>query len=180
MPGLSSSNKILLIRLAREAVRSRLESGDIPPVSVLEPELMQKRGCFVTLRKNGLLRGCVGTFEASRPLGENVVQMALAAAFQDSRFPPVVKNEWKDIRLEISVLGPLEKTAAWEDIQIGKHGIYVKSGARGGTYLPDVAVDQKWSREEFIINCAREKAGLSPQECAQAEIFRYEVEKILE
>lgn len=180
MQGLSSNNRLLLLRLVREAIAHHLETGNILAFHTQEAELTQGRGCFVTLRKHGKLRGCVGTFDADRPLYENVLRMAVAAAFHDVRFPAVEKNELGELTIEISVLGPLTRMRRLEDLELGVHGVLVRYGLRSGTFLPEVAIEQKWSREEFVTFCAREKAGLSPAECAKAEVFLYTVEKFSE
>ncbi|MCM8774941.1 MAG: AmmeMemoRadiSam system protein A [Candidatus Omnitrophica bacterium] len=177
MPDLSSNSRKTLLHLAREAIRLYLEKRDSLPNPSDDPALAVKAGCFVTLHKHGALRGCVGTFESNRPLSENVIRMATAAAFQDTRFPPVDKSELNSIRIEISILGALKKMESISDLVLGTHGVYVKYGWRSGTFLPQVAVEQKWSKEEFITWCAREKAGLKPAECAKAEVYIYEVEK---
>jgi len=111
---------------------------------------------------------------------ENVIRMAIAAAFKDTRFPPLEKNELPQIHIEISILGELEAVQSLDEIQIGVHGIWIKHKNGQGTYLPEVATEQNWSRDQFVMYCAREKAGLSPEACAEAEIFRYEVCKIKE
>ena len=179
MPDLSLKDKQKLIELARAAIKTCLE-GD-PRVVVADfPALQEKCGCFVTLRKQGSLRGCVGTFDTSKPLYENIQRMAVAAATQDARFSPVTKSELDEMRIEISVLGPLEKVESLEEIQLGTHGVYVRYGNRSGTFLPDVAIEKKWNVAEFVTVCAREKAGLTPAEIQKAEIFRYEVVKINE
>ncbi len=169
-----------MLEAARDAIRIHLETGDHLVFDPREPELNLPRGCFVTLRSAGALRGCIGTFDSSQPLSKNIPRMAVAAAFQDPRFSPVGKAEWRQIRIEISVLGPLEKISSIDEIELGKHGILVRLGPRSGTFLPDVAIEHKLSREEFVMLCAREKAGLDPKEIAYAELFRYEVEKFSE
>lgn len=179
MPDLSLNSRSLL-QLARNAVEVYLATGQHLVFQTDLPELTAKRGCFVTLRKTGKLRGCVGTFDAHRPLYQNIIRMAPAAACQDLRFPPVTKEELPFIRIELSVLGELEKADSLEGIEIGRHGVYVKLDNRSGTFLPEVAVEQKWSVPEFVTYCARDKAGLSPEECTRAEIFRYEVQKFKE
>src|SRR3990167_721388 len=119
MTDLSSSNQKVCLELARQAIVSHMETGDVPVVHTKDPELAALRGCFVTLRKNGSLRGCVGTFDAARPLLENVIRMASAAAFQDTRFPPVTRPELPDLQIELSVLGPLEKVDSMDEIELG-------------------------------------------------------------
>lgn len=180
MPDLSSSNRAELLAAARKAIAVYLETGDHYVVEAADAKMDLRRGCFVTLRKGGRLRGCIGTFNDSQPLKENIPRMAVAAAFQDPRFSPVDRGELAKIKIEISVLGNLEKIASIEEIELGKHGILVRLGPRSGTFLPDVAAEHKLSREEFVMLCAREKAGLDPKEIACAELFRYEVEKFSE
>jgi AmmeMemoRadiSam system protein A len=176
----SSSNSKMLLELARNAIETFVTTGRHLEIPTPSADLAVKRGCFVTLRKLGELRGCVGTFEAQTPLYENIIRIAPAAAVQDPRFPPVTKNELPHLKIELSVLGELEKVESLEEIEIGKHGVYVKLGDRSGTYLPDVAVEQKWSVHEFVMHCAREKARLSTEEIMRAEIFRYPVQKYKE
>jgi AmmeMemoRadiSam system protein A len=86
--------------------------------------------------------------------------MAVAAATQDSRFPPVTVPELDKIEIEISVLSPLRKMADVSELELGKHGIYVMKGMTGGCYLPQVADETGWSKEEFLRHCCLEKAGL--------------------
>ena len=179
MPDLSLNSRTLL-QLARNAIEAYLSTGRHLVFQTDLPHLTAKRGCFVTLRKTGKLRGCVGTFDAREPLYQNIIRMAPAASCQDSRFPPVTKEELPFIRIELSVLGELEKVNSLEEIKIGKHGVYVKLDHRSGTFLPEVAVEQKWSVAEFVTYCGREKARLSPEQCTRAEIFRYEVQKFKE
>lgn len=170
-----------MLDIARRSIAYFLETSENLSFSTNDPELLQKCGCFVTLyKKAGGLRGCIGTFERSKPLVDEVIRMSIAAATQDPRFPPVTKEELENICIEISILGELQKISGPHQIEIGKHGIYVVSGRRSGTYLPDVAVSQNWNAEEFLANCALEKAGISPQDLSRAELYRYEVEKIKE
>lgn len=178
MPAFTSNNREFLLATARRAIEHFLETGSTLSVPKADDELLAARGCFVTLRKQKELRGCIGTFDAVHPLIENVIRMAIAAAFKDPRFAKLQRAELQDLRIEISVLGPLEKVESLEEIEIGVHGIQVRKGLKTGTFLPDVAVEQKWSVPEFVMFCAREKAGLDPKEIAQAEISRYTVEKI--
>ncbi len=180
MPDLSLNSQQVLLELARNSIKYYLEQGDLLSFKTDLPELILKRGCFVTLRKSGSLRGCVGTFDVSQVLYQNIIRMAVSSAFQDRRFESVTKNELDQIKIEISVLGELQKVGSIDEVEIGKHGVYVKCGNKTGTFLPDVAVEQKWLAVEFVTYCAREKAGLSPEECARAEIYRYEVEKFKE
>ncbi len=180
MPDLSSNNQNFLLRLARQSIETRLKGEAFSFSSPVPEEVKIPRGCFVTLKKNGMLRGCIGTFEATKPLFENIFHMAQVSAFQDPRFPPVNFSELSQIRIEISVLGPRRKMNSIEELEIGKHGIFIQLGHRRGTYLPEVAVEQGWSAKEFISNCAVEKVGIRPEELERAQIDLYEVEKFLE
>lgn len=180
MPDLSSNSRKKLLEAARSAIRTYVETGDHLVLDVRDAELNLPRGCFVTLRKSGNLRGCIGTFDHSQPLSQNIPRMAVAAACQDPRFAPVSKTELPQIKIEISILGELEKITAIDEIELGRHGILIRYGSRSGTFLPDVATEHKLTREEFVMLCAREKAGLDPEDIAHAELFRYEVEKFSE
>ncbi|MDA9101130.1 AmmeMemoRadiSam system protein A [Omnitrophica bacterium] len=180
MPAFTSNNSGRLLELARKAIEYHLDTSSLLPVGKVPDELLVPLGCFVTLKKRGQLRGCIGTFSTTEPLAENVIRMAVAAAFKDPRFPKVQHKELPDIKIDLSVLGPMEKVESLDEIEIGKHGIHVRLGYKSGTFLPEVAVEQKWSVPEFVTYCAREKAGLDPKQIAQAEISRYTVDKISE
>ncbi|MDP3919766.1 MAG: AmmeMemoRadiSam system protein A [Candidatus Omnitrophota bacterium] len=180
MLDLSSNSRSKLLELARESIRQHISTGDSLTFETSDPELTIKAGCFVTLRQRDSLRGCVGTFEPTKPLYENVLRMACSAAFQDVRFSPVSKEELPGIHIDISVLGEPFKMNSVDEIEIGKHGVLVQYGDRRGTFLPEVAVEQKWNAAEFITFCAREKAGLSPSECGRADVYLYEVLKFSE
>ena len=160
--GLSDEEKTTLHTLARETIQSRLGNEKIPPLPDLTPVLKERRGAFVTLTKNGGLRGCIGLIRGVRPLAETIREMALAAAFQDPRFPPLSKNEWPDIGIEISVLTPFSQIKDFSEIEVGKHGLYIEKGAYSGLLLPQVATEYGWNVEEFLQQTCR-KAGLSPE-----------------
>jgi AmmeMemoRadiSam system protein B/AmmeMemoRadiSam system protein A len=138
------------------------------------PKLKEKLGAFVTLYKNGELRGCIGRFEPNQPLYNVIVDMAIAAAQHDTRFLKVSPLELENIRIEISVLTPRKKINSISEIEIGKHGVYVQYGKKHGTYLPHVATQMGWSAEEFVKSCAIEKAQITPTELPKAELFTYE------
>jgi len=142
--------------------------------SKLSPKLSQHLGAFVTLKENGQLRGCIGRFEPDQPLYEVIIDMAISASRYDNRFTPLTPDELKDIEIEISVLTPRHKINSVDDVIVGKHGIYVSYGGRNGTYLPQVATDMHWDKEEFVRSCCVEKAGISPQHCKDAELYVYE------
>lgn len=175
---LSPEEKEMLLSRVRGALENYFGKGEAPDESPPTPRLAQKRGVFVTLKKNGQLRGCIGDFSADEPLWEKVEKMALAAAFDDPRFLPLSPEELEEIKIEISVLSPLKKINSVEEIEMGKHGVYLKYGQRSATFLPQVAEETGWSKEEFLTNLCVEKAGL-PVDCWRhpgAELFTYTAE----
>ena len=100
--------------------------------------------------------------------------MAIASATEDSRFLPVTAKEIDKLEIEISVLSPMKKIFSVDEIVLGKHGIYIKKGYYSGTFLPQVATETGWSKEEFLGHCARDKAGLGWDGWKDADIFTYE------
>lgn len=158
---LSKEEQTELLKIARITLENYLIRERIPEFKPASEKLKEKWGVFVSLYKYGQLRGCIGQFEADVPLYQLVQKMAIAAATQDYRFPPVTAAELRDITIEISVLSKLRKISNINEIEIGKHGIWIKKGNRHGTYLPQVAVAQGWNRIQFLEHCCVEKAGLS-------------------
>lgn len=124
------------------------------------PLIMQKAGAFVTLHIKGELRGCIGNFSSNSPLHEVVSEMAAAAAMHDYRFSPLNPDELPEIDIEISVLTPMQRITSIDQLELGRHGIYLRNGANTGTFLPQVATQTGWSKEEFLGHCARDKAGI--------------------
>jgi len=175
---LSKSDKDELLLLARNSIKKYLGEKHSPDLysKSLSPALDAKAGAFVTLKKNGELRGCIGNFEAQNSLYETVRQMAIASATQDYRFSTVTLNELDSIDIEISVLTPMQKISDVNAIRLGIDGIYIKKGTRSGTFLPQVATDTGWSLEEFLGYCSRDKAGIGWDgwKAEDAEIFIYQ------
>ncbi|KPJ50964.1 MAG: hypothetical protein AMJ41_00550 [candidate division Zixibacteria bacterium DG_27] len=175
---LSQSEREFLLRLASDSIRRRLEESPLPRHQIASETLKQKRGAFVTLHKHGRLRGCIGYIQGIRPLYETVIDMAAAAAFDDPRFPPVTPEELPELDLEISVLSPLKEVRELEEIEVGKHGLYLTLGAFSGLLLPQVATENGWDRETFLEQTCL-KAGLPPaaykDEKAKLYLFSAEV-----
>ena len=119
----------------------------------------KRAGAFVTLKKHGRLRGCIGYIEARKPLYKTIEEMAVAAAFNDPRFPPLRQEEWKDVTIEISVLSPLKEVRDVKEIEIGRHGLYILKGGRGGLLLPQVATEYNWDNMTYLKETCH-KAGL--------------------
>lgn len=146
--------------LVRLAITSQLSGRgpDSPP----EPASDLPRtelGAFVTLKRNGHLRGCIGNLVGRGPLFQTVWNMALAAAFQDPRFNPLTAAEMDGLSIEISVLGPLEPCPDPQLVEIGRHGLIMRRGGNQGLLLPQVPVEWGWDREQFLAQTCR-KAGL--------------------
>ena len=152
------------LQIARRTLESYLKDKTVPQIEVENEILKQKLGAFVTLRKDGQLRGCIGSFEPDKPLWKTVQEMAIAAATKDVRFSPVERSELKDIEIEISVLSPRRKIKDWGEIELGKHGVYIQKGLRGGVFLPQVATENNWDLDTFMGTLCAQKAGL-PWDC---------------
>jgi AmmeMemoRadiSam system protein B/AmmeMemoRadiSam system protein A len=157
---LSRQEQAELLKIAREAIADGLQGKRYVPSESSYPRLMERRGAFVTLHKDGRLRGCIGNFQPDIPLSQTVAQMAQAAAFSDRRFSPLSPEELDEIDIEISVLSPLKEISSIDEIQLGKHGIWITRGAHSGCFLPQVATETGWTKQEFLEHCCRDKAFL--------------------
>ena len=173
---ISENDKKVMFNIVRNSIESKLSGVPWQLPDLLSEMLNKKCGVFVTLHLNEKLRGCIGTFRQDRELARNIQEMAIAAAFNDPRFEPLTKEEYKSIELEISVLTPMQKINSVEEIELGKHGIYIKRGNMSGTFLPQVATETGWSLEEFLGHCSRDKAGIGWEgwKNKETEIYIYE------
>ncbi|MEA3462453.1 MAG: AmmeMemoRadiSam system protein A [Bacteroidota bacterium] len=140
----------------------------------LSGRLQSRCGAFVSVYVDRELRGCIGTFSEEDPLYKNVTKMAKAAATEDSRFTSIHPDELTRAELEISILTPRQRIHDPSEIIIGVHGIYIKQGGNRGTLLPQVAVNQNWSVNEFLGNCSKYKAGIGWNGWKTAELYTYE------
>ena len=147
-----------LLQVAREAVEAAAKNMPYVP-SADDPVLQRPGAAFVTLRKRGQLRGCIGTVAAKEPLRQNVAKMARAAAREDPRFDRVHLTELPDITIDISILGPAEKVTDVNEIEVGTHGLIIEQGSNRGLLLPQVPVEWGWDREQFLDHTCL-KAGL--------------------
>lgn len=160
---LTEDEKKELLALARKSVESIVRHKKIlQPQEPAGERLKENGAAFVTLHKAGRLRGCIGSMEPLEPLYSTVVRMAAAAATQDPRFSPIRPEELDDIHIEISVNTPLRSVSGPEEIILGKHGVVVSKGMRRGVFLPQVATETGWTKEEFLSNLCSHKAGLAP------------------
>jgi len=173
---LTDSEKEQLLHIARKSIRTYLETGQVYNISTKEftENLLAPSGAFVTLNMHGALRGCIGQFTADIPLYQIVQEMAISAATRDNRFDPLSPEELNQTEIEISVLTPMRRISSPDEIVLGRHGVYIKKGNRAGTFLPQVAEQTGWTKEEFLGHCSRDKAGLGWEGWKDAEIFVYE------
>lgn len=156
---LTAADERSLLDLARQALEEATRHGHLLDLETPEGVRRENCGAFVTLHKGRCLRGCIGYVEALTPLYQTVRECALAAALHDPRFEPVQADELAQLRLEISVLSPLEEISP-DDVEVGKHGLMVSLGSRRGLLLPQVAVEWKWDRRRFLEEVCV-KAGLA-------------------
>ncbi len=157
-----------LIQLARQTLETYLRSRETPNFKELSPTLQAPCGAFVSLHNGKDLRGCIGFVEGVEPLWKVVRDVAISAATRDPRFDPVTLEELSELDIEISVLTPLEPVADPVEIQVGTHGLLIRSGGFSGLLLPQVATQCGWGVEEFLDQTCV-KAGLSPGAWAQPE-----------
>ena len=172
---LTSEHRRALLDLARSSIAAKV-AGSRPAV----PDPQQwpdASGVFVTIKRRGHLRGCLGTLQNRAGLAAEVVRCAADSAAEDPRFPPVAREELPELTLEISVLGPLEAIDARPDaFTIGQHGLVVEQGLHRGLLLPQVATEFRWDSEQFLRQTCV-KAGLPPDAWQQgARVYRFAAE----
>jgi uncharacterized protein len=172
---LSEPQKAALLALARESVIATITHSASPRLPADVPDAS---GVFVTIKRGGELRGCLGTLQCQRGLAAEVMRCAADAATEDPRFPPVSADELSDLELEVSVLGPLEliDPSDADAIVIGRHGLVAEQGFRRGLLLPQVASERGWTVEQFLRQTCL-KAGLAPDAWQHgARISRFDAE----
>lgn len=157
---LSFNDQKELLKLARQTLESYLSDKKMVNFSNSNPLFIDQRAVFVTLRKKGELRGCIGRLFAEESLQDAVKHMTIESAIQDPRFLPVREEELKDLKIEISVLSPLERIGDVNEIRLGKHGVIVSQGGSSGVFLPKVAIETGWSKEKFLSQLCSQKAEL--------------------
>lgn len=178
VPELTAEDKQTLLRLARETLIHYLGEGNVPEYRTDSAALLEPCATFVTLRHrdSGELRGCRGECQARQPLVESVMNMAIAAATDDSRFPPVTLAEVPDLEIEISALTPLRPIRA-EEVEVSRHGVMIIKGFSSGLLLPEVPVRYGWDHDEFLGWVCR-KAGLAEDawKGGDAQLLGFEAE----
>ena len=159
---MNTEQKRALLKIASDTVRAVISKKPLPKVEADDPELNTHCGCFVTLKNGSRLRGCIGQFVSDKPLVKLVAEMATASATGDPRFQddPITASELDELDVEISVLSPLKRTNDPLSLRLGIDGIYIKRGWAAGCFLPQVATETGWSKEEFLGYCCSHKAGL--------------------
>jgi len=173
---LKEEEKESLLNLARDTIEDYLQTGKIKEIDSksISGNLAKPLGAFVSLHFEGRLRGCIGRFQPADPLYLVVQKMAVSAAINDSRFAPVTMDEMKEIEIEISVLTPLKRIHSAKEIILGKHGIYMVKEGRSGTFLPQVATQMKWTLDEYLGYCARNKAHIGWDGWRDSELYTFE------
>jgi MEMO1 family protein len=172
---LTEKDKDDLMKIARNTLDTYIKEGKKPKIdtSGYSETIKQNCGAFVTLKINGELRGCIGRFMPDKPLYQIIQDMAVSSSTEDYRFSKVTKDELEKIEIEISVLSPLKKIKSSDDFVLGKHGIYMVKNGLSGTFLPQVATETEWTKEEFLGHCARDKAGIGWDGWKTADLYVY-------
>ena len=173
---LTDEEKRILKQIALTSIQDSLRGKPVARQSFNSQSsvLNMKCGAFVSLHKQGRLRGCIGHVGEDVPLHEIVAEMARAAAFEDPRFAPVRRDELDELDIEISVLTPMRRIQSLDEFELHRHGIYIRQGYRSGTFLPQVADEVNWTKEEFVSHCAQDKAGIGWDGWKDAELYVYE------
>lgn len=173
---LTEQEKKTLLRIARVTIETYLKNGKTPEPesSQLTDNMKIPAGAFVTLNKHGNLRGCIGQFQSDKPLYTTIQELAISSATRDYRFPKVTQDELTALDIEISILTPLRRIYSIDEIELGRHGIYIKKDGKSGTFLPQVATQTGWDLENFLGHCARDKAGIGWNGWKDAELYTYE------
>lgn len=169
---LSEESKRELLKIARESICSAVRGEDTPEFSVSDEELLEKRGAFVTIKKGGSLRGCIGYTMPVDCLYKIISEVAISSALSDPRFSPVTEDELEEIKIDISVLTPMEVIDNVSQIEVGKHGLYIEKGRYKGLLLPQVATEYNWDRVTFLEHTCY-KAGLNKDAWKEPDIVIY-------
>ena len=172
---ISQNEKAEILEITRQSITNYIETGKAGKIlkSSSKGILNEKTGVFISIYVKNKLRGCIGGFAQEKTLNELIQKMSVSAAC-DSRFDGIKKKDLRNMEMEISVLSPLKRIKSIDELELGKHGIYIKEGLNTGTFLPQVATKTGWSKDEFLGRCSRDKAGLGWDGWKTAELYTYE------
>ncbi len=160
---MNSKQRKELLKYARAVIEAKLYNDEPKFILPNDPAYEEKAGAFVTLHKNGDLRGCIGYIKAYKTIRETIHDMAIATAFKDPRFAPLQREELPYINIEISLLSPLKEIKSIEEIVVGKHGLYVENGFYSGLLLPQVATEWGWDKITFLNEVCHK--AMMPSNC---------------
>lgn len=175
---LTDNEKKELLRIARATLREYARTGHIPPGKPHRQVLLDPASVFVSLHHGDQLRGCIGSLQDSTPIYKAIQEMVVAAATRDTRFEQIPPDEYAELTIEISVLGPRTTISDASELRVGEHGVCLTRGARRGLLLPQVATDRGWDAETFLDRVCN-KAGLADgawrEDDATIEVFGAQV-----
>ena len=175
--GLSQEDRLTLGKIARDAVRSVVCGSKVQAPEYSSSALKSERGAFVTLHCRDRLRGCIGDIHGREPLDATVHHMAIAAATRDPRFPPVSVEELDHLEIEISVLTPMRQIASPSEVEVGRHGVWIRRGIYQGVLLPQVPVEQGWNRTQFLDHaCLKAQLPSAAWQQPETEIWTFSAE----
>ncbi len=174
---LSSEEKKHLLEISRSSLNEifGIKVEGKPNISANLDCKLQNLGAFVTLYVKGNLRGCVGRMKSKGDLEPLIRSMTISSATKDNRFKPINKDELNHLKIEISIVSEMEEISSIDQFDLSKHGIYIKHGEGSGTFLPQVAKETGWDKEELLGRCSRDKAGIGWDGWKNADLFVYEV-----
>lgn len=158
-PTITQVEQETLLRLARDAITSYLQTGNTHIFETSDQNLLRRLGVFVTLRTDGHLRGCTGRLQVNTPLYQTLQEVAISAATNDPRFQPLILEEMGELSIKISILSPLRRITDVGQIEIGRHGLMIVHAGHRGLLLPQVPLEQGWDRKTFLEHVCL-KAGL--------------------
>jgi AmmeMemoRadiSam system protein A len=169
---LTTDERQVLLSLAKKTVDQYVKYGHMPEYTATDKRLAANGATFVTINRNGNLRGCIGNIEPVMPLYRSVIMNAVAACSQDPRFAPMTREELTNLEIEVTVLSPLEALQDIKDIRIGTHGLYIMKGGNAGILLPQVASEYNWNVPTFLEQVSL-KAGLPRDAWKTSQLFSF-------
>ena len=174
---LSESQRRELLSLAKNAILGYVKHKKTYEADTSDTRLLANGATFVTINRNGMLRGCIGNIQPVMPLYKAVIRNAIAASSKDYRFSPMQKEELTDMEIEVTVLSPLEPLKDIKNIKIGTHGFYIVNGANSGILLPQVASENNWDVNTFLENVSL-KAGLPKEAWKNSNLYIFSADII--